>query len=190
MIDANWGAAPDLQLHAGVGIAYAETNGRYQAGYGDTELGAKYRFVHQDDESWQPEVAFYPNIELPTGDAARGLGAGHVQALLPIWIQKDWGPWTSYGGGGLWLNQSGADRNNWFMGCVLLRKVADDLQLGGEIYRQTPTVYGGLATTGFNLGGTLDLSETGHILFSAGSGLDNASATDRFSFYLGYQITL
>jgi hypothetical protein len=190
MVDANWGAAPDLQLHAGFGVAYAESQGKFQAGYGDTELGAKYRFVHQDEDGWQPEISFYPNIELPTGDAARGLGAGHFQMLLPVWVQKDWDEWTTYGGGGYWLNQHGADRNNWFVGWVLLRKVTDDLQLGGEVFRQTAVVSGGPDTAGFNLGGTWDLSETGHILFSAGRGIENAGSTDRFSFYLAYQITL
>ncbi len=99
MVDANWGAAPDLQLHVGFGMAFSEAEGAFTAGYGDTELGIKYRFVHQTEDSWLPDVSFYPNVELPTGDAARGLGAGHVQLLLPLWLEKDWDGWSSYGGG-------------------------------------------------------------------------------------------
>ncbi len=189
MIDANWSAAPDLQLHVGLGLAYAEADGGVRAGYGDTELGIKYRFLHQDPEGWLPDVAFYPNIELPTGDAARGLGAGHVQLLLPIWIEKDWDRWSSYGGGGFWSNHHGADRNNWFVGWVLLRQITDSLQLGGEIYRQTSEAEGQSGTTGFNLGGTLELNDSGHLLFSAGRGLDHPDQDDRLSFYLGYQLT-
>ncbi len=190
MVDSNWGALPDVQLHLGFGLAYAESGGRIAAGYGDTELGIKYRFIHQDEDGWQPEVAIYPIAELPTGDAAHGLGAGHPQLLLPIWVEKDWDQWSSYGGAGYWDNQHGADRNYWFFGWVLLRKVADNLQLGGELYRQGSTTEGEPGTTGLNLGGTWDLSETGHILFTVGRGLDHADETDRFSFYLGYQITL
>jgi hypothetical protein len=37
---------------------------------------------------------------VPTGNESRGLGAGHVQLYLPIWFQKDFGKWTTYGGGG------------------------------------------------------------------------------------------
>ena len=66
----------------------------------------------------------------------------------------------------------------------------EDLQLGGEIYYQSAQTTGSREAAAFNLGGTWDLSETGHILFSAGRGLDHADTTDRFSFYLGYQITL
>jgi hypothetical protein len=190
MVDANWGPAPDVQLHAGFGLAFAESKGAFDTGYGDTEFGVKYRFIHQDEDGWLPDVAFYPNIELPTGNAARGLGAGHTQLLLPIWIQKDWDEWSSYGGVGYWENHSTDARNYWFAGWTLMRKVADDLQLGGELYRQTASVADQPGTTGVNLGGMWDLSETGHILFSFGRGLTDAQTVDRFSFYLGYQITL
>lgn len=189
-IDANYGAAPDLQLHASFGLAYAEQKGAINLGYGDTELGAKYRFIHQDPAGWRPEVAVYPLLELPTGDAARGLGAGHEQILLPLWVEKDWGRWSSYGGAGFWQNHHGSDRNNWFAGWTLLRQVSDTLQLGGEVYHQTPTTAGTLATTGFNLGGTWDLSATGHVLFAVGRGLDHPDTNDRFSFYVGYRITM
>jgi hypothetical protein len=189
-VDANWGAAPGVQLHAAFGLAYAEHDGRYQAGFADLDLGTKIRLVDQDETGARPEIALYPHVFLPTGDAARGLGAGHVQILLPIWLQRDWGDWTSFGGGGYMLNDHGTGRNNWMVGWTLLNKVAEDLQLGGEIYYQSAQTTGSREAAAFNLGGTWDLSETGHILFSAGRGLEHADTTDRFSFYLGYQITL
>ncbi len=190
MVDANWGAAEDTQIHAGFGLAFAERAGHTIAGSGDSQLGVKYRFIHQDEEGWQPEVAIYPILTLPTGNKARGLGAGHPQLLLPVWLQKDWGDWSTYGGGGFTQNQHGEDRNNWFAGWVLMRKISEMFQLGGEIYRQTSVSRGEPATTAFNLGGIWDLNETGHILFTAGRGLEHASETDRYSFYLGYRITL
>ncbi len=189
-IDANWGAAPGLQLHAQIGIAYAERRGQPQSGDADTDFGFKYRVLDQSDDGWWPEVSVYPHIEMPTGDAARGLGAGYIQGLLPVWLERDWGTWSSFGGVGYWLNRHGENRNNWFLGWALLRRVGDDLNLGGEVFHQTGQAVGAPETTGFNLGGTWDLSATGHILFSAGRGLEHAAATDRFSVYLGYQITL
>lgn len=190
MIDANWGAVPDVQIHAGFGVAYANAGQGFQAGYGDTELGLKYRFVHQDEDGWLPEIAFYPIIQLPSGDASRGLGAGHFSALLPIWVQKDWDDWTLYGGAGFSQNRHLSDRNNWYTGWTLLRKVAEDLQIGGELYRQSATATDRPALSAFNVGGTWDLSETYHVLFSAGRGIENADLLDRFSFYLGIQLTL
>ncbi len=191
-IDANYGPAPDTQIHLGVSLAYAKPPGQKAAvGYGDTELGLKYRVVDEDEDGWVPQISVYPNLEIPTGNAARGLGEGFTRAFLPIWIEKTRGPWTVYGGGGYWLNQDRArgQQNYWFTGIAALRKLDDDLALGGEIFGQTPSIIGAKRSAGFNLGGTLDLNEISHILFSGGRGLVQAGATDRASGYLAYQVT-
>jgi hypothetical protein len=44
-------------------------------------------------------------------------------------------------------------------------------------------------SSGFNLGGTYDLNENYHLLFSAGRGIQNAMDTNQFSYYLGLQLT-
>lgn len=102
-VDANYGAAENLQLHLIVPFAFdAPVHERNSYGYGDTEVGAKFRFVQEAE--LRPQVGVYPLLVLPTGDESRGLGGGRVQAFLPVWLQKSWGdperPWTSYGGGG------------------------------------------------------------------------------------------
>ena len=44
--EVNYGAAPNLQLHVIVPLAYDSPSGRpFVAGPGDIELGAKYRFI-------------------------------------------------------------------------------------------------------------------------------------------------
>ncbi len=104
----NWGALPNTQLHAvlSFGASVPSNNPVYApegsgpSAYGllDTELGVKYRFIKQSDAV--PEVGVFPMIELPTGSTSRGLGVGKTWYKLPVWIQKDFGPWTTYGGGG------------------------------------------------------------------------------------------
>ncbi len=76
-VEVNYGAAPGLQLHAVVPLGYARpAGGPTTFGLGDVEVGAKLRFVEETDR--QPQVGVFPLVELPTGDAARGLGAGQV----------------------------------------------------------------------------------------------------------------
>ena len=113
-----------------------------QYGLGDTELGAKYRLVNPGKDDWYPQVGVFPLVELPTGDAKRGLGAGYVQALLPVWVQKDFGEWTTYGGGGYWINPGPGNRNYWFAGWLLQRQVTKKLALGAEVFRQTSSMVG------------------------------------------------
>lgn len=189
-LEVNYGAVPDLQLHVIAPLAFDKlAGGTWRSGYGDTELGVKYRFLQEDTAGWRPMVAIFPAVELPTGDADRNLGSGHTRAFLPVWLEKNFGDWTLDSGGGYWINPGAGNKNYWFTGVNLLRKVTDQLTLGGELFHQTANQVGGPDSSGFNLGGIFDFNENHHLLFSAGRGLQNAAATNEFSYYLAYQLT-
>jgi len=198
--DINYGILPGVQAHVNAALATSATSGSgTSTGPADLELGVKYRFLDAKPEDWWPQIAVYPFLDLPTGDASKGLGTGRVHSLLPVWVQKDFGDWTTYGGGGYWFNPGPGNRSYWFTGWVLLRKITDSLQLGGEIFHQTSSStagpgtagfpFGTKDTTGFNLGGTYDFDKTYHLLFSAGTGLENSESSNEFSFYLALQVT-
>jgi hypothetical protein len=112
-----------------------------------------------------------------------------VQTFLPVWLQKDFDPWTVYGGGGYWINPGEGNKNYGFFGVALWRKVTDRLNLGVEVFHQTSPADGVPDSTGFNIGATYDFSENWHVLASAGRGLQNTSATNQFSYYLALQLT-
>ncbi len=188
----NYGLIPNGQLHIVAPVAFdSPSGGSTLFGYGDTELGFKYRFIDEDKDGTLPQVGIFPIVELPTGNQNRHLGAGHVRLFLPVWVQKSFGDWTTYGGGGYWINQDDdlGDKNYWFFGWLLQRKVTEKLTLGGELFHQTADTEGGGDSTGFNIGGFYDFDEHNHLLFSAGAGLQNASQTNLYSWYLGYQVT-
>ncbi|MBP7677966.1 MAG: hypothetical protein KBB14_16785 [Thermoanaerobaculia bacterium] len=148
------------------------------------ELGAKYRFVEETDE--RPQIGVFPLVELPSGDADRGLGAGHVRAFLPIWIQKRFGAWTTYGGG-YWINPGAGNCDYWFAGGQVQVHATSSLSPGIEIYYQSPSTQGRNSEVHYNAGLILDLGEKSHVLLSAGRavrGCDCAHA------YLSYLLTL
>jgi hypothetical protein len=187
-VEYNYGAAPDLQLHVIVPYAFnTPANGSKQRGLGDVELGIKYRFVQETDD--HPMVGVFPIVVTHTGSADKGLGNGATQVFLPVWLQKKWGDWQSYGGGGYWVNHAQGARNHWFFGWQVQKEISEHVTLGGEIFHATEQAAGEGSSTGFNLGGSYNFDEHNHVLFSAGKGLANASATNRFSSYLAYQLT-
>ncbi|HXQ52499.1 MAG TPA: hypothetical protein VN802_15500 [Stellaceae bacterium] len=189
-IEVNYGALPDLQLHVIAPVAFDAPSGAgTRFGYGDTELGVKYRFVEEDEDGWRPQIGVFPQFEAPTGDAHRGLGAGHAREFFPVWLQKSFGSWLTYGGGGYWNNPGAGNKNYWFAGWLLQRQVTDDLALGGELFHQTADTAGGHDSTGFNLGGIYDITENYHLLFSAGRGLQDVPDTNEFSYYVAIQWT-
>jgi hypothetical protein len=183
--EVNYGAAPDLQLHVVAPLGYVHTAEGTHYGYSDTEIGVKYRFVHETDSS--PQIGVFPMIELPTGSAARQLGSGKVQAYLPAWVQKSWGKLTSYAGGGFWYNP-GAGRKNWlFAGWQAQYDFSEVVTLGGEIFYHSSDAGDSAPGGGFNLGGFINLDEHNHILFSLGHSLSGASSV---TGYVGYQVTI
>jgi hypothetical protein len=194
-MEVNYGAAPGLQLHIIGGFAYDDQpGGNLNMGLSDTELGAKLRLINPGEDDWWPQVGVFPLVEAPTGNAKRGLGAGEFQEFLPVWLQKDFGKWTTYGGGGYWINPGPGNRNYWFFGWLLQRQVTDSLALGAEVFHQTPSLIGRNASSGFNVGGVYDFSKNYHLLFSSGRGgtayaVDAPAVGYPTTYYLALQWT-
>lgn len=185
-VEVNYGALPGLQLHLIVPAVLSmparspgQTSPR-EYGLGDIELGAKFRFV--EETKTHPQVGIFPVVTLPSGDAARGLGTGRAQGLLPIWIQKSFGPWTSYGGGGI---RFAAASQATVLGWLLQRQLSSKVTLGGEIYLTGPLA-GEAAQEQLNVGLIVNFSEVRHLLISAGPSFGNAT---RMQAYAAYQIT-
>jgi hypothetical protein len=184
--EINYGALPDVQLHAIAPFAYDNPRGsnNLEHGFGDTELGVKWRFIHETD--WMPQIAAFPITEIPTGDDDKGLGNGKQQVFLPLWAQKSWGKWTTYGGGGYWLNPGEGNKDYWFMGWLLQRQITEKLVLGGEVFHATPSEEDGDSRTGVNFGGIYDFTANYHLLFSAGRDIKGPNL---LISYIALQIT-
>ncbi|HEY2033524.1 MAG TPA: hypothetical protein VGH02_07515 [Rhizomicrobium sp.] len=190
-LEVNYGAAPNLQLTVAVPFAYDKGAGRGTLfGYGATEFGAKYRFIQEDDSGWRPQVSFYPSVEIPIdSDRPAGVGGGHARYFLPLWLQKSYGPWTTFGGGGYWINPGSGDRNYWFMGWALQRQITSNFSIGTEIFHQTRDTLGGEISTGVNVGAIYDINDRWHLVGSVGTGVQNARQTDESTYYFAIEWT-
>jgi len=184
-IEFNYGVMPDVMVHLIAPYAFSEPDGAStKRGYGDTEVGIKYRFINDEDDHFM--VGTFPLVELPTGNSDQGLGAGHTMYFFPLWLQKSWGPWQSYGGGGFWRNPGAGNKDYWFFGWEVQRAITSKLTVGTELFSQTKTTAQGATRTGCTLGSIVNLTDYHHLLFSAGSDIHGEN---RFSAYLAYQYT-
>ena len=189
-VEINYGAAPNLQLHVIANTSYdAPGSAAQHWGIGDTELGAKYRFVTPGKNDWFPQVGVFPLVEIPTGDARRGLGAGYTQAFLPVWAQKDFGAWSTFGGGGYDINPGPGNRNYTLAGWAVTRQVTKRLNLGMEIYHQTPDVVGGKALTAVAAGVIYQLTKHFALMGSAGPAIRTDTHAGQGVFYASLQFT-
>jgi hypothetical protein len=185
-IDFNYGAATDLQLTAVLPVGWDSPNaGPSAVNLGNVELAAKYKFLHQED--FGIDVAFFPRVFLPAGSSA--VGARHVALLLPVWIGRSWGRWSTFGGGGCTISHGGGAQNFCQLGWALTNQITPKLQIGAEIYHQGADSIGGKASTGLGFGATYDLNENFHLMASVGPGIQNAAATDRVTWYSALLLT-
>src|SRR6202050_5545436 len=114
-IDFNYGGAPNLQLSATLPVAYDfAVSGPALGGLGNIELAAKYRFLTQ--ESFGLDVAIFPRVFLPS--VSSNVGEQHASFLLPVWLEKDWGQWSAFGGGGCEVNRGGDSQDFCLAGVV------------------------------------------------------------------------
>lgn len=153
-----------------------------RVGIGDVELGLKYRFLHQREGSWVPDVAIFPKLLLPT--AGRRFGSRRLGVELPLFAQRDWGKWSLFGGGGYALNPGAGNRNYSFAGIALTRELGARLNLGLEAYHHSPDAVDGRASTGAGLGVTYALAEKWSLIASGGPLLDHRASNGRYAAYL------
>lgn len=180
--DINYGGAKDLQLSAVVSSAYRRGDGEPGAiGLADLELGAKYRFLHQHDGSWMPDVALFPKVELPT--ASRRFGSGRVGVSIPLWAQKDFGGWSLFGGGGWTLNPGAGNRDYGFGGIALARQVSKRLSLGGELYHQSADAIDTRSSTGLGIGASWQVARRWSIIGSGGPLIQHRATAGTFAAY-------
>jgi hypothetical protein len=177
-LDLNYGAARGLQLTATLPFAFEDTSGSgWCSGRGDVELGAKYRFVNDEEGGFQ--AAVFPRVILPTSD--RDLGGHRVRLLLPLWVQQDFGKTSVFGGGGYEINPGSGNRNFWQAGLAVTHDFSKTLSLGTELTWQSADARGGDSSVGANLGLIQKIGGPYSLLLAGGPSLSG-----RRTSYHGY----
>ncbi|MGA2395127.1 MAG: hypothetical protein ABSH03_17435 [Candidatus Lustribacter sp.] len=175
----NYGALPNVQVSASFELNDLDHGGAPLDGYGGTEFGIKTRFVQETSD--RPQISFYPSVTIPE------VAGQHAVPFLPLWMQKSWGPWSAFGGGGVYLNSSPGMRNSTFAGAALERSISAGTTVGAELYHQSSDTIGGSDTTAFNVGMIAQVGQLHAILFSVGRAFQGG---DTFSAYASYEFAL
>jgi hypothetical protein len=174
-LEVDLGVLEDLQLHATLPYDFETTSFSSPHGLGDVELGAKYRIIRESDHV--PQFSFAPRIQLPTGNAEKGLGNGRPITLVPFYLQKSFGPWTTYGGGGYGFNTQKGTNNFPFVGWVAQRDLSDKWTLGAELHFLGPLTDESATSTVLDFGGYYHIDQQLSLLFSAGGSIQGQSRT-------------
>jgi hypothetical protein len=85
-----------------------------------------------------------------------------------VWIQKNIGGWTTYGGAGWIINGASGMRSHPFGGWLLQRAINKRVSLGGEVYSEGTQGLDLPAFAILTFGGYYNVNEHFSILFNAG----------------------
>jgi hypothetical protein len=190
----NWGAVPNIQLHAILpfGAALPSNNPVYAPGgtgssaFGltDMELGVKYGFIKQTGR--RPQIGSFTMFEMPTGNSNKGLGVGHVWYKLPIWVEKEFGPWSLCGGMGYAVVPQAGYDNYLYGGYLVKREINKKLEMSAEIFSHAREGFAAAQTqssTMIDAGGYYHFKSQGlQLLFAYGHSI--AGQTENYG-YLG-----
>jgi hypothetical protein len=184
-IELNYGLIQNVQVHLLFPLNYTGLHMHGPVfGFADTEFGIKFRFVQESENT--PQIGTFPILEIPTIKNSE-FSSGRTKIYLPIWLQKSWGKFTTYGGAGYWINP-GTNNKNWiFSGWEVQYDFSKVITLGGEVYYHSANTKDSSSETGFNIGGSLNPSDKIHFIFSAGHTFSKDSA---FTSYLGLLFTI
>ena len=163
-LDLNYGAIRNVQLTATLPLSFEhERESGWRGGIGDLELAVNYRFL--GDSKSGLSAAVFPRAFLPTSTLQ---GGERAKLLIPIWLQKDWGPTSLFGGGGYEINPGPGNRDFWQEGAAFTHDFGHGFTAGAEIAHQGPVSDGGTGETDVGAGVIVHLSGIASFLASGG----------------------
>ncbi|MDE3156214.1 MAG: hypothetical protein KGN76_14025 [Acidobacteriota bacterium] len=130
----NWSGVPNAMFHFIVPMgASIPSDGPTAFGLEDGEMGFQYRFVPETKH--RPMFGTFVMMEVPMGNADRGLGAGGWSWKIPLYADKTIAGWNIDGGGGVNISSHvPGGRDYPFGGTIITRDVTKTLTLGPELF--------------------------------------------------------
>jgi hypothetical protein len=180
-VAVNVGLLPNLEVSTVGTLALDDpADGGARGGLGDGFLGVKYRFL--DEAPPWPALLARVALQLPTGDEARGLGAGDARVPLLLAGSRTLGPVTLTGNVGYTITAGDADAV--FLGASIEWTVSGPWRLVGEVVAEVAVGRDADDVAVIRVGFTWDVFEAGAatgllrkatLAGAAGAGVTSAS---------------
>jgi hypothetical protein len=190
LLDANYGVGDRIEVTYEAPWAIVRDGDSERSGFGNSLIGAKWRFADSGEHSWQASV--YPQLTFLTPGShsdRRGLADADTTLLLPFEVEKDLGPVALNFDVGHIFGPATAS-SGWMGGMLVGRNVTKAWEVDAEVHLNASESLGRTEWI-VNAGSRLDLSEHLTVLLALGRDLSNQTGP-RISLlsYVGLQLRL
>jgi hypothetical protein len=192
-LDLNYGTNDHNQLTAEfplINFVSPEDGGEPTAGFGDLMLGYKDRFF--DEKDIGVSVSTFPQVLIPTGNKATGVGQGLTELLLPLEFGKHFfdKKLYIYGEAQYYLSLSGSRYSSFYSGIVAEYEVTKKFSVMAEFADFDFPGHGLPDDPFFNIGFGYKFGDHVALIGSAGRSFrDREFDVPEFTSYLGFQFT-
>lgn len=187
LLDVNYGVGDNLQLKVeGSWLRLSDDGAPSRAGLSDALVGVKWRFWDEDKHGLAASV--YPQVGFAAlhSSERRGITSGATVLILPMQLQKDFGPFEANADFG-YVGDNRED-DMWFAGVALGRQLTDRWELLAELHGESEVGRRG-SNLLLNAGTRVRLGKQLTLLFSLGREVRNETEARATVSYLGLQIT-
>jgi hypothetical protein len=186
-LDFNYGVGPAIQLTFEVPYVLQTVPKPFSSGWSNSFPGVKWRFI-DNKKGWN--VSVFPQMELngPASAIRHGIAQSATRFLLPIEVQRNFGPLELDAEAGYYIPIHGHEER--IIGFAAGHNFTKNAELIGEIYNDR--AMGTLPhDTTWDLGGRYGFHKGLIFLFMAGRSFSgNSSGQPNFLAYIGVQILL
>ncbi|MEJ1973674.1 MAG: hypothetical protein WDM96_14790 [Lacunisphaera sp.] len=187
LLDLNYGWGERVQLKfEGSWLVLSGDGGPHRAGASDALVGVKWRFL--DEEKSGLAASVYPQVGFGAlhSSVRRGITSGGTVLILPVELQKSFGPLEANVDFGCVADNREDDL--WFGGVAVGHEFASHWELLAELHGEAEVGVRGSSLL-CNLGARVPLTKSVTLLFSLGQELYNATQSRATVSYLGLQLT-
>jgi hypothetical protein len=184
ILDVSYGLTPNVQLAlVAARIVHSPDDGGTKSDFGPGVIGVKWRFLNRG--ALQMSVAPYYETLLRDGAEDRGVIDDVDSWVIPVEFQYDLEGWRINGEARYAAIQD--DRDQWGYGLAATFPVSPSLEAMFELHGGADRTFDDHGLL-YRAGVDLAVSESFHVLASAGSGITESGDDDlRFQAYLGLQ---
>ncbi|MEO7715055.1 MAG: transporter [Capsulimonas sp.] len=150
-INLSYGLTNNIEVGTGIAVSSFRNSGASRkTGFGDTTVGAKWRFLEETKSA--PQVAIDYGLKIPTASKSEGFGDGKYASNFGICAAKSYGHYGVGLAASYYMPGNALAKNCWSYSAACTCQVTERTSVGAQVYGGSPGADGARTNLGYLVG--------------------------------------